>query len=333
MEIRSRQKKAEIITTKTGEKITKCYCRKCMQEKNIKNFYNAVDTFLDSNGKFSICRQCISDIYDGIYAVEKSVEKTIYRMCRMLNVYYAEEAIEMVRKHGNSFADKGYEAPVFFGLYLSKLATIGKTNGITEFTFVENVNISSCESDDEIFEEDDDLERIRNFWGRNFDADDLQRLEFKYAEWSDSHTIGSQNERMLLKLICLKELTLEKAMLGGTNSTGKLEKEYQDLLKTAALAPIQTTESSSGKGHETWGSFVKMIEETEPAEFYKDKKLFSDVDNIDSYLQKFLIRPLKNFVLGARDFNINDDEMDEYEDLNDEVEDVIDGDESTSLSE
>jgi hypothetical protein len=55
------------------------------------------------------------------------------------------------------------------------------------------------------------------------------------------------------------------------------------------------------------------VEETTPSEYYKDKELFKDFDNIGSYFKKYITRPIKNFVTGSRDFNVNTDDDAEYD--------------------
>ena len=44
-----------------------------------------------------------------------------------------------------------------------------------------------------------------------------------------------------------------------------------------------------------------MIEKYTPAEYYKDKKLYRDYDNLGEYISRFLFRPLKNLMFGTQD--------------------------------
>jgi hypothetical protein len=185
--------------------------------------------------------------------------------------------------------------------------TFGKENGITEFTFSENVNISSCDSDDEIFEEDEELERIRNFWGRNFNTEDLQRLEYKFAEWSNGNKIERQNDRSLLKLVCLKELKLEKTIMED-KPTGPLEKEYQDLLKTAALTPAQASVSSSASFAGKIGTTIERIEKLHPADYYGDLELFKNFNHLDRYCYNYIGRPVENFFSGNKNYELIDED-------------------------
>ena len=121
-----------------------------------------------------------------------------------------------------------------------------------------------------------------------------------------------------MKQICLKELELENARKEG-KSPDSILKSMQELLKNGALTPAQQTAASSGKGVETWGMFIKNIEETTPAEYYKNKEMFRDFEGIEEYIARFITRPLKNFVTGSRDFNISEEDGTEYDEPNLEV--------------
>jgi hypothetical protein len=141
------------------------------------------------------------------------------------------------------------------------------------------------------------------------------------AQWRQSYSCNNEAERFYLKQICLKLLELEQ-------SDGKKDgilKSVQQLLKDSALTPAQQTASSSGKGTETWGMMAKLVEESTPAEYYKDKTLFKDFDNIGAYIKKYITRPLKNFATGSRDFNVTTDDSAEYDSeyVGDDIEEEV----------
>jgi len=313
---RSRKKEINIVTTKTGEKVSSCYCRKCQSEKPVKDFFNATDTYLDSNGKFSICKDCINDIYDKVYAVENSINKTLYRLCKILNVFYSDSVVDMVISHGNKTASRGL-TPSLFGLYISKLMTFGKENGITEFTFSENVNINVQNPEDGMDDNDEDKEEMIQNWGENLAYEDYVFLEREFDGWTKTHKCDTWAEQSLLRELCHLELVIRKTRLKG-ESTGNLVKQKQDLMKTASVDPAKASLAGSGKSQDTFSAFVKTIEANEPAEYYKaeDRQLFKDFDNIDFYFKKYVTRPLSNFCGLTRDFNvtdIEDDSDDEFE--------------------
>lgn len=314
-----RSKKLPIPVTEVKREGNYCYCRRCMQTKKKEYFYPAVDSDLDRNGRMSVCVDCCKDIFeDGLGRSNNSIELAVLYTCRKLGIKYDERPIEIVKKmmDGNK-----YDIRSFFGLYKAKLLIINRTNttddnmGI-DLTYQDNpvVNLPKREDDEDIFEPENE-EELKVFWGDGFSSEELEILESKYSQWCETHSIDTQSEKILLKYICLKEYEIDKAAKLG-NIPSSLLKEFQDLLKTSGLDPSSASAASAGKSQETWGNFIKMIEETEPAEYYKDKELFKDFDNINLYWENFVVRPIRNFFGLSKDFSLKEVET-EYEEETD----------------
>jgi hypothetical protein len=293
---------------------SKIYCRKCQKTKNGNYFYDATQLVLDSNGKMSVCRDCIMGMYDNMFQNEKTMSKTIYRLCRLLDVRYEESSIDMTEKKIEKIG--GTKKNSAFGYYLANLKSVGvKNSGIDDVTFND---ISPTIVTDPITEDEDEDEHLRRFWGINFNYDDYVFLEEEFDDWKKTHKCDTKAESSLLKELCYKELEIRKARVEG-KSTASLVKEKQDLMKTASVDPAKTSVAGGGKSQDTFSSFIKIIEETEPADYYADKGLFRDFDNIDFYFRKYVVRPLKNFITQSRDFNVEaDSSEDEEEDIEEE---------------
>jgi hypothetical protein len=315
---------AKKVETKTGVTITSCYCRKCMKIKKPIDFSDATDLFLDSNGKMSICKDCCNDIYAKVYENEKDINRAVYRTCRILNVAYSEEAIRAVQIQISSLAERGAEIVSFFTLYKGKLGNVQRTSlterKATDLTFVETslpvVENDLAQSD----MTDESQEYLKKYWGSNFTFEDYEFLEFELSEWKKTHKCDTKAEETLLKEICHKSLEIKKARVEG-KGTAALVKELQDLMKTASVDPAKTAIAGSGRSQDTFSAFIKTIEENEPADYYKDKKLFKDFDNIDFYFKKYVKRPILNFLGSTKDFNVETDE-----DFDDEDKEVLDAD-------
>lgn len=295
------------------------YCRKCQKVKTISpSFSKATDTQLDTNGTLSVCKECVDKLYEEILFEERgSIQRTILRLCKMLNVKYDESAIESALKHIDS---KGSDKNKVFGLYRAKLLIINRkdvndTN--VDLTYQDNpvINMNKELSAGEV-----DDETIM-FWGKGYERDDYAWFERKLGEWKQTHKCDTMAELTLLKEIVFKQFEIEKVRSGldKAKSTGGLVKELQDLMKTASIDPAKSSIAGAGKSNDTFSSFIKMIEENEPAEFYEDREIFKDYDNIGFYFEKYVTRPLKNFILGSRDFNIESES------------DLEDGEEDSSL--
>jgi hypothetical protein len=317
MAIAHSKKKTTAIISKTGISVSTCYCRKCMKEKHPKDFFVATDLFLDTNGYFSICKECCNEIFDKIFSVEGSVEKALLKTCRLLNLKYDENAIDATKTHLATMASNGRQTNNFFGLYKAKLVTTQKMamndiHGGTDLTFQEPTSPIFVSEDDKIFLEDhQDLE---DFWGNNLKEEDYRFLERELSEWQKTHKCDTKAEKTLFREICLTTLEIRKKRTLD-QPTGKLVEDLQKIMKTAGVDPSQSSAAGSGKSQDTFSAFIKTIEETEPAEYFKDKELFKDFDNIDFYFKKYITRPLKNFITQSRDFNVENEDTDDVDDV------------------
>ena len=66
---------------------------------------------------------------------------------------------------------------------------------------------------------------------------------------------------------------------------------------------LKRRKAKSGDEESSFCLLYTSIEKYTPAEFYKDKKLFKDADDIGSYASRFIFRPLKNLLTGSKDLD------------------------------
>jgi hypothetical protein len=216
--------------------------------------------------------------------------------------------------------NNGKNVGKFFGIYKAKLYTVVNSvdytqkAGMEDFTFREPVikpeNISSNNVPNAY--------ELKMRWGDNLDMTDYIWLETELSEWKKTHKCDTKAEVTLLEQICLTELAIRGARSEG-RAPGALIKELQDLMKTANLDPAKTSVAGSGKSQDTYSAFIKTIEENEPAEYFTDKKLFKDFDNLDFYFKTYITRPLQNFVTQSRNFDVTSEEEDFDESSGDDL--------------
>ena len=138
-------------------------------------------------------------------------------------------------------------------------------------------------------------------WG-NYPLDELNWLERNYYEWVTNHDCSKLSTRKLIMTICIKELEIKKAREKGL-STEKLEKSWLDLLNSSNLTPRTMNYTNETESAKTFGVWLRDIEKTRPCEYFEDKKLYEDYDGIKSYIERFLLRPMKNLISGSREFD------------------------------
>lgn len=311
MPSRSRQIK-EAVDSGTLTQETS-YCRKCMLIKPKVMFSKTTTPDLDSTGCLSLCKACVDTMFSRFMISESgNISKATLKLCRLLNVRFEPSAIDSALKQIES---KSSDPNKFFGLYRAKLLVILRTSmgdaDNVDLTYKEVENIKPSE-DRFISSNYENMDELRRFWGKNFEAEEIIILEGKFSDWSKSHTIDTQSERVLLKFICLKEYEIDRAVEAGSSSAA-LMKEFQELLKTSALSPAMASSGSGGKSLDAFGVWLKEIGESRPEEWVEDKSIYKDVDNIEDYNERIIISPLRAFVTGSREFSLDADEVIEEE--------------------
>lgn len=296
------------------------YCRKCQRLLGETQFYKATDLLLDTNGRMSVCKSCCDGLYNTFYGVEGALDKAVYRMCKTINVVYSEVALDKLKTHLDTSMKRGRVVNNPFGVYMSKIQSSVNNDDLINLTFMDNI-IENRKFEEGIIDTEYDIEeidRLRKKWGNKYSVEELAYLEDKLSKWDGSHGINTYADEVSLINVCRKQLEIDTANEQPGSDTSNLVKQLSDLMKLAGVDPKETKTAVVGKSKETFSNFIRIIEETEPAEYYKDKNLFKDFDKLNFYFKKYVTRPLGNFLRVTRDFDVS-----EVEDDNDDF-DVLD---------
>jgi len=310
------QSKRTVKTTrsKTGIEVDVIYCRMCRKNKKPIEFFTAVDEILDTNGYFSICKECCEKLYEGYFRTERDMARSILRTCRKINLKFDEGAVEAAKLHIETKKENGTNLGNVIGTYKSKLVITQKTNigdKVTslDLTFIEpNISLPLAHPLDS---SEVSTAELQQKWGRNYNFEDYEYLEREYSEWEKTNSCETKAEKKLIIEICHKSLEIEKRREETGTTPSNLVKELQEIMKTAAVDPSKANAAGAGRTLETFSGIIKIIEETEPADYFEDKEMFKDFDNIGWYFRKYITRPLKNFITQSRDFNVADDDSEE----------------------
>jgi hypothetical protein len=309
----SLKKAPEATVTKTGATVTTCYCRKCMENKSHTDFYDAVDNGLvDSNGKFSVCKDCTQKLYDEIFVQTNSLEKTIHKLCIILNVRFSNEALSAMKTHTQTLIDNGKKVNAVFSIYKMKLVSVNPSmdKSVTSDMGYEDVGaIFTAKEGDGIIPIPQEL---IDFWGIDVEKEDIEFLEKEYANFKQTHSADTYAQIVLLKQVCYTLLDIKK-LRKANDDTDEATKTLQAMMKTLAISPNATTTTQGDKGTESLGIWIQDIERYEPAQWLKNDPrgdIYRDVANVDEYFKNYISRPIKNFILSSKDFNISDEDKD-----------------------
>ena len=274
------------------------YCTACGKsfKKQDSNFCKSLSPlFAGNNGYVHICKKCTDKLYYNLVDYfSKNEEKAMDRMCQLFDWYYSDEIFAATRKIS---ADRSrvcaYPAKTNLPQYEAK----GKTYVDTIADRANNVIHSLDELDEMKAEGQTGITKAMfERWGQ-VSTEDIIALEDHYKMLKKQNPNCDNNQEIFIKDLCYtKLLQLKSFKDGNSGDFEKYTKLYRDTFKQAGLKTIQETDAS---GEETLGVTLAVISQYTPEEYYKDKKLYKDFDGIGEYFSRFVLRPLKNLVLGT----------------------------------
>ena len=260
-------------------------------------------------GYIPVCKECMNK-----FVLDKNGDVVLEKvdlLLRIIDMCFWEDIYEKALKtyyEASEEKDNG-----FMGLYIRYLYMSSKEHELFGYINGQYPIIEAMFEDDTLDEEETQaLEEIKDFWGAGFTVDEYRVLEKKYAEWLNSTDADKLSTRKMIKLICMKELEIERIRAKG-GTTGKAEKELMDLMNTANLTPKTMSALNESESTKVFGVWLRDIEKYRPAEYFQDKSIYKDYDNIQGYFERFILRPMKNLLCGTREFDKEFQEI-EFED-------------------
>lgn len=325
-------KKQVVTTTTTKTKNGKNYCTFCDTTQTEKNFFES-DSIINKTGVMHVCKVCCNNLFDKVYreykkldefevvnstniTFTKNTERAFEKTCRYLDLPFNYHAYEQLISHVQTSKNNGTVINAIFGVYKSKLSTTSKRNGrnvrqVYDFgdKILEDDDKEKLENENICTITEKDLYKMQIFWGKGLNRDDYEFLETELSDWKVTHKCDNKAELTLLKEICLKELDIRKAREDGRD-VGSLQKGLQELMKTASVDPAKSNSLSTGRAVDSYGAWVKDIEDMSPAEWHEKQEKYKDMDGILTYLDNYVKRPILNFLSGSRNFELIDEKFD-----------------------
>lgn len=259
--------------------------QKCEEDnglRDINNFYTTEGNPFYKRNRVNVCKDCLKEY---IYVDGEENLQNFKKALRVFDFPFIE------KDYISALNDKKETV----GMYLKNIYLNHKNK-----TWEDGDLETSEEFIDYIEREDLDEALIRR-WGYGYTDRDYEWLEEIYAEWINNHECEALNIRKLVQSLCMKELEIRKKREVGED-VSKLEESYMKLMDSAKLTPksMGSIDSDNGK---TFGVWLKDIEKNRPAEFFADKKIYHDYDGIYGYFENFILRPMKNLLIGTREFS------------------------------
>lgn len=287
------------------QKMPDMFCLSCGKKPSGSKFYVSKNPKYKYMKKLPWCSSCLKKKYDEYYDLYGSEKQAMYELCRFMDMPFLEKVYAIAFKNYEDGKDLYQAYITYYNLISSQLS---------ERTFLDGNYLNTRRNSDvQNIEQEDVPEQYIIDWGEGFNLKEYEFLEHELSECKKTLKCDTWSEETLLREICIKKLDVRNRRRAAKDTSEAL-KELQNLMKTCAVDPAKTSIANGGKSLDAFGIWIKDIEEKSPAEWYKDKKKFKDVDNIEDYLKKYITRPIKNFITGSRDFNVDKDVMVDFGD-------------------
>lgn len=240
-------------------------CLKCLETKNINQFYSTENKEVYIDGKIHLCKNCCLDIFDkegftGFQKVMKLVDKPIYE-----DLFKGD-----------------------YGDYLRIINSLGQYKGITyeASTMLEENKRGAHRKITPTTLTDEELENCISFFGEGLTEQDYIFLDREYMNWASSYKVEeSKGMEEIVKQICLTQLDINTKRLDGKSVKEEL-KALQDLMETAGIKPKQE-KTAQGSDQMTFGMWIKKIEDERPIS--DPDPTWEDVDGIGKYIRTFFL--------------------------------------------
>lgn len=289
-----------VKTTKQETQICTC----CGKVKAESNFYISKSFIYKATSHLPVCKMCLGKIYDGYYEKYQDYKLALYYMCRKAGICF-----NLGSYNGVLQEVKNGKTTNVWQIYMTKLNSLGSKNGAgDDFDSSDELDVELAISEANI-ERGLDKETIIK-WGNGYNDEDYEWLENTYNEWINKYKSDTLSEQKTFKLLAIKEFQIMKAVEKNGN-TDKLEETYLKLMSAGNVTPRDANASMDDENTKGLGVWIKDIEKHRPAEYFEDKNLYKDSDSLVDYLNRFVFRPMKNFLMKTKEydneFTIEDD--------------------------
>ena len=291
------------------QEFTCCHCGNTFPID--KNFAKTHSEFFLATNRLPMCNQCVNDIYILFFERYKDQYLAIQRACMMFDLYYDQDIAESCVKNNSQEKLMGsYVRKIGLPQYKLKSFDTTLQKG---FTFKPFVNKGVVGFDFDETPHPEDIQR----WGAGLSFTDYKALNDHYEFLKNANPNCDSNQEIFITDLCYIKMQQMKAIREGRpDDYSKMAEQYR---KSFTQAGLKTVRDTSANEDFAIGVTAEMIEKYTPAEYYKDKKLYKDHDNIGDYFERFLLRPLRNLQHGSvdRDYEfyvVDEDDSDDFSD-------------------
>lgn len=271
--------------------------------------------YQSNNGYLPWCKEC-TDKYTNIMTAlySNNEEHAMRDFCQRAGWNYDVKALAASMETYSGHRDRSK---------VSHYAAKKNLNCGGRKTYFDTLKFEYENKQDEVIESKEDI-KTRDIsitgtaidrWGAGLTEWDYTTLEDHYKMLKKNNPNCDNNQEIFIKSLCslnwlqIKMLRQENC---DANKYTALVKQYADTFKQAGLKTVVEKDSSND---ETFCMTLGFLSEYTPEEFYLDKELYKDNDDLGDYVERHITRAMINLETGSttRDKEFFVPEGDEYD--------------------
>ena len=306
------------------------FCPMCNCESESVNFYESQnphdgcefnkDGSVKKIGYVRYCKNHIAKCYLD-YLKKGNMQSAVYFTCALTDTPFIKEVYDRYIELRNEKIKSGKLTPTQlktyndFAKYREQLRTMKKAmdnwNDFSD-TNVDYKDIMGLKKPDIALEAEKDLLVLN--WGMQEQMSDYDFLEKTFERYTKGVEFVNAQQEDLYRDLCRDRLSLRKLNDGNYNGEESQEVISKRVERTMSKLKVDEFESNKPKTISEQMLFAKIaqIEQTKPADLYKEPKKYKDFNKLRKYEKDMVLRPLLNTLAGHKDFNIDIDDIERY---------------------
>lgn len=275
------------------KKSNKMTCLDCTGEYATSSFYSHRNSLINEN--FGFCKKCVRRI------VKVDDMSTLYSILRTMDLPYLREAWIQANESDSET----------IGMYFKNMSL--KQNRHMRFKDSEDMAGKSTKAET-IVDENEDFELTKQIikrWGRNLELEDYISLEEEFENLGGHEAEDTVQERIIKNMAKTQWMANRAYEEGDVVKYEKMMKVLSSQMNDANIKPVQVKNASQDGVLQSWGEWVRHIEEDEPID--ELSKEFKDGKFMEGYADRFFITPIKRIFGRASEEDVDKLNGDLYE--------------------
>ena len=308
-----------VIMARKAENVTLCMGHntpmlQCIGLKKDSEFFSSWSPF-HSNGKVPYCKECCNKMFQYYLDETKSAKTALYYTLMKIDIPFIKSIYEIVNERSLSGDKNGKRTPINVGTYVNELRRYSKNKEIWSDFSATDVDITEVDAKIQTAEiKQKEMKQWEIDWGIQDEVCDYEFLNDTFNRYTKGVEFVNPQQEDLYRDLCRDRLLLRKINDNRYNGDETIDKVQNRISKTMATLKVDQFESNKPKTASEQSFFAKIaqIEQTKPADLYKEPKKYKDFNKLRQYEEDMVLRPLLNTLCGHRDFDINIEDAERY---------------------